>query len=217
MSETQLTPDFSSMEIGKLRQYASHLRLAIPKTATKQDIIDSINAKLRDRSTPEIADAGTRPRPGYARIKLLVDPMPGASNLPVYINANGYVCTVPRDVVVDVPMRVVRTLNDAVVLRKKQSVNMQQDGREKFETTESMVPSYPFQVLDMVPGPEVLSSFEERKLRTIKPRRRYRDMFGRWPKPRDLQRAIEQGLISLQDDEELDDVTANLTPSAMME
>lgn len=211
-----LTPDFSEMDIGKLRQYASHLRLAIPKTSTKQDIIDSINAKLRDRSTPEIAEAGSRPRAGYARIKLLVDPMPGASNMPVYVNANGYVCTIPRDVVVDVPMRVVRTLNDATVLRKKQSTNMQPDGREKFETTESNVPSYPFQVLDMVPGPEVLTSFEERKLKSIGPRRRYRDMFGRWPKPRDLQRAIEQGLVSLKDDEELDEITANLAPADML-
>jgi hypothetical protein len=212
----ELTPDFDAMDIGKLRQYASHLRLAIPRTATKQDIIDSINAKLRDRSTPEIAEAGSRPRPGYARIKLLVDPMPGASNMPVYVNANGYVCTIPRDVVVDVPMRVVRTLNDATVLRKKQSTNMQPDGREKFETTESNVPSYPFQVLDMVPGPEVLTSFEERKLKSIGPRRRYRDMFGRWPKPRDLQRAIEQGLVSLKEDEELDEVTANLAPADML-
>lgn len=216
MSDNQLTPDFSEMEIGKLRQYASHLRLAIPRTATKQDIIDSINAKLRDRSTATVAEAGTKPRPGWARIKLLVDPMPGASNLPVYVNANGYVCTIPRDVVVDVPMRVVRTLNDATVLRKKQSVAMQADGREKFQTTESQVPSYPFSVIDMTPGVEVLTSFEERKLKTIGPRRRYRDMFGRWPKPRDLQRAIEQGLISLKDDEELDETTANLAPADML-
>jgi hypothetical protein len=210
-------PDFNEMEIGKLRQYAAHLRLAIPKTSTKKDIIEAISAKLRDRSTPTIADSTTKLKPGFAKIKVLGDPMPGASNSPVYLNANGYVCTIPRDVEVIVPMRVVRTLQDAKVRRKKQTFTPDASGREITQTVESEVPSYPFMILDMVPGPEVLTTLEQRKLKTIGPRRRYRDMFGRWPKPRDLQRAIEQSLISLKDDEELDEITANLAPSAMVE
>jgi hypothetical protein len=209
-------PDFESMEMGKLRQYASHLRLAIPRTATKQDIIESISNKLRDRSTPTLADTTSSVKPGYAKIKVLGDPMPGASNMPIYVNANGYVCTIPRDVEVIVPNRVVRTLNDAKVKRKKQTFVADQHGREITQTTETEVPSYPFQVLEIVPGPEVLTTLEERKLKTIGPRRRYRDMFGRWPRPRDLQRAIEQGLLKIKEDEELDEVTANLVPTDML-
>lgn len=213
---TATTPDFESMDIGKLRQYASHLRVAVPKTATKVDIIEAISAKLQNRSTAQLAIADGAVPPGYAKIRVLGNPMPGASNYPIYVNANGYECTIPRDVDVIVPMRIVRTLNDAVVKKKKQSISTDASGRERFQTTENYVPSYPFQVLEMNPGPEVLTTLEQRKLKTIGPRRKYRDLFGRWPRPRDLIRAIEQNLITLGDDEELDAATASLPPTRDM-
>lgn len=197
------SPNFEDMPIGTLRQYASHLRVAVPKTATKADIIDAINGKLRNKTVAELALDGSTVKPGYAKILVLENPMPGSSNMPVYINANGYVCTIPRGVEVIVPNRVVRTLNDAVVKKKKQSIAAGADGRESFKESEVMTPSYPFQVLEIVPGPEVLTTLEIAKQKTIGPRRRYRDLFGRWPRPRDLLRAIEQGLIKLQEDEVL--------------
>ena len=203
MSNTIDTPDFASMDIGKLRQYASHLRVAIPKTATKKDILEAINAKLAGRTTPVLADDSTTVKPGHAKILIIEDPTPEASNFPVYLNCNGYVCTIPRGKEVIVPMRVVRTLQDATVLRRKQSMTVDQHGREIFKDTTVRVPSYPFQILEMTPGPEPLTAFEIAKEKTMGPRRRYRDMFGRWPRPRELTRAIEQKLISLEKGEEL--------------
>lgn len=196
------SPSFEDLPIGKLREYASHMRVALAKTATKKEIIEALNRKVRDRSVAELAGPSSSIKPGYAKIRLLQDPMPDAQNLPVYVNANGYVCTIPRGVDVIVPMRVVRTLNDAVVKRKKQSIaNI--NGREQFSETEVISPSYPFQVIESVPGPEVLTTLEMAKLKTIGPRRRYQKLFGRWPRPKDLTRAIEQGLIKLEDEEML--------------
>lgn len=201
---------FEDMPIGKLREYAKHMRVALAKTDTKGEIIDALNRKLRDRSMPELATSESAVKPGYAKIRLMQDPMPDAQNFPVYLNANGYACTIPRGVDVIVPMRVVRTLQDAQVTRKKQSVSSI-NGREQFSETEITSPSYPFQILEMVPGPDVLTSLEKSKLRTIGPRRRYRAMFGRWPRPKDLTRAIEQGLIQLEDDELLGTASAGLS------
>lgn len=204
------SPNFEEMTIGKLREYASHMRVAVAKTATKVEIIEALNRKVRDRAVTEIATSDSEVKPGYAKITVMQDPMPDAMNYPVYVNANGYVCTIPRGIPVIVPMRVVRTLQDAQVKRKKQSV-ANVNGREQFTETEITSPSYPFQIHEMVPGPEVLTTLEQAKLRTIGPRRRYRDIFGRWPRPKDLTRAIEQGLIKLQDDEVLGLESSNLT------
>ena len=199
------TPNFKDMEIGKLRQYASHLRLPLSKTATKLDIIEAIERKLDGRVIPTIASSDNSPLPGYARIRVLEDPTPGAMNMPVYINANGYVATLPRGVPIDVPMRVVRTLNDAVVRRRKQSTVVDPDtGREFFKETTVDTPSYPFQVIEMTPGPEVLTAHELNKKKADGPRKRYRQLFGHYPKRGDLQRAIEQNLISLNPEETVD-------------
>lgn len=196
------TPNFREMDIGKLRQVAKHLRLAVPKTSTKDDMISAIEAKLAGKTMPDLAEAGTVLKPGYARIKLLEDPMPGASNSPAYVNINGYQATLPRGVEIVVPLRVVRALNDAVVNKRRQTMVAGAHGREEFRETTVKVPSFPFQILDMSPGPDPLTALEQSKKKIMAPRRRYRAMFGRWPRPKDLTRAIEQGLISMNTDED---------------
>lgn len=203
MSATINTPNFNEMPIGKLREYAKHMRVALAKTATKEEIIDALLAKLNGRTTALLAtDNGAVP-PGHAKITVHEDPIPGASNIPVYINANGYVATIPRGVEVIVPMRVVRLLNDAKVNRRKQTYTAGTDGREMFRETTISVPSYPYTVHEMTPGPEPLTSLEIAKQKAQRPRKRYKDLFGHWPRPGELPRAIEKGLISLEDGEDL--------------
>lgn len=196
-------PNFDEMNIGKLRQYASHMQVAVAKTATKKEIIDAISAKLKGRQAPILADSDDRVPPGHAKIIVLEDPMPGASNYPVFLNANGYLCTIPRGKPVIVPMRVVRTLQNATVNKRKQSLMTDEFGREKFVESTVVVPSYPFNVLEITPGPEPLTPLEQTKMKTIGPRRRYREMFGHWPRNGQLTRAIEQGLIKLDVNEDL--------------
>lgn len=208
------TPNFNEMEIGKLRQYASHLRVPLAKTATKSEIIDAIERKLNGRVVPTLATSDNSPLPGYARIRVLEDPTPGAQNMPVYVNANGYVATLPRGVDIDVPMRVVRVLNDAIVRRRKQSTVLDQaTGREIFKETTVNTPSYPFQIIEMTPGPEVLTAHELNKKKADGPRKRYRALFGHYPKRGDLQRAIEQGLVSLNPEETVEQVPASMLTS----
>lgn len=196
-------PNFAEMDRGKLMQYASHLRIAFPNTATKSDLIEMIDNKLKGRTTAKLADNSTKVPPGHAKIRINEDPMPGASNFPIYINANGYECTIPRGKDVIVPMRVVRTLQDASVKRRKQTSSIDAQGREFTQESEIVVPSYPYQVLEMNPGPEPLTNLEKSKLKSIRPRERYRDKFGYWPQAGQLRGAIEKGLISLEENEEL--------------
>jgi hypothetical protein len=202
---TIVGPNFNEMDEEKLRQYASHLHVAVKKTSTKEEIIAAISNKIRDKTVPVIADATSDIPPGHAKITIMEDPMPGASNIPVFLNANGYVCTIPRGKPVIVPRRVVRVLENAMVNRRKQSLITDEHGREKFVESTVVVPSYPFTVHDMTPGPEPLTAFEQSKARTIGPRRRYQALFGHWPKSHELIRAIEQGLITLDTNEDVAD------------
>jgi hypothetical protein len=186
------------------------MRLPIAKTAKKDEIIEAIEKKLSGRIIPEFATKDTELKPGYSRIIVLSDPMPHASNLPIFLNANGYMCMIPRDKEVIVPNRVVRVLNDAKVKRFKQTLVADANGREVFKETQVISPSYPFQVLETKAGPEVYTALEISKQRTAGPKRRYKQIFGRWPRPKELTRALEQKLISVNDDEALDPVTESL-------
>lgn len=193
--------DFDAMKISELREYAAHMRIPLAKTATKEEIKEAIKRKLAGRAAPVLAKQGDKVPPGHAKIIINEDPNPGSMQVPIYLNANGYVCTIPRGKEVIVPMRVVRVLQDAKVNRLVQKEVQDQYGRMVFQNTTVTVPSYPFQVLEVNPGPEPLTILEKQKLRSNGPRKRYAEMFGRYPRPAELRRAIEKGLIKLHEDE----------------
>jgi hypothetical protein len=196
-------PDFSAMPIGKLREYASHFQIPLAKTATKDEIRQAIERKMGGKSSPLLAAIDGKVPPGHAKIIINEDATPGSKNFPIYMNVNGYEVTVPRGKEVTVPMRIVRTLNNAKVKRRSQMEVQDEYGRNVFKETTVTVPSYPFQVLEMTPGPEPLTPLEISKKKTMGPRRRYRALFGHWPRGHELNRAIEKGLISLNSDEDL--------------
>lgn len=193
--------DFDAMKISELREYAAHMRIPLAKTATKEEIKEAIKRKLAGRAAPVLAKQGDKVPPGHAKIIINEDPNPGSMQVPIYLNANGYVCTIPRGKEVIVPMRVVRVLQDAKVNRLVQKEVQDQYGRMVFQNTTVTVPSYPFQILEVNPGPEPLTILEKQKLRSNGPRKRYAELFGRYPRPAELRRAIEKGLIKLHDDE----------------
>lgn len=207
-------PDFEDMDIGKLRQYASFMKLSLPKTATKQDIIEAISNKQKGRATAVLSDNGSRVPPGHAKIRILEDSRPGAKNYPVYFQVNGYECTVPRGKEVVVPMRIVRALQDATVDKLVQSEEVDERGRSYFKNEYIKSPSYPYQVLEMTPGPEPLTNFERSKQKTVGPKRRFKHKFGYYPKPGQLHRAIEKGLIDLEEGEELEAAEENFAAKA---
>ena len=83
-------------------------------------------------------------------------------------------------------------------------------GRRVPTTTTVTVSSYPFTVLEETPGEEPLTILEKQKLKSNGPRMRFAAMFGYWPRPADLRRAIEKGLIKVQDEETISSVSSQM-------
>lgn len=190
--------NFKEMTVGQLKEVAKHMRVAVDKNATAEEIIAALSKKQRGRTVADIAQKGSSLQPGYARIKL-DETQTSNRQIPVYVFDNGLEYTIPRGVEVDVPIRIMNHLRNAKVKRRRQIDG--EDGRPK--TTFLDVLQYPFQVVDIAPGPEIKTKREEAAERLIGPRRRYRDMFGRWPRPRDMSRAIEAGILKLNAEEDL--------------
>ena len=200
------TPDFNSMSVPKLKEYAALQRLPVDKNSTKEELIEAIQRKLSGRVMPQLADKDTDLKPGYSHIRIEEDPSPTAKQIPVYINDNGFECTIPRGVEVIVPNRVVDNLRNATAKRLRQ---IEQDSGPPI-TKEVRVPSYPFQVLESKPGPQVLTKREMQARKKFAPRLRYWQQFGKWPKPRELAYALQQGFLQLESGEELDKSTQDM-------
>jgi len=204
MSDQITVKKFEDMTVGQLREAAKHMNIPVPQGSDKKDLVELLNNRKSQRTVAEVSLKGTKPAPGYCRIR--IDENPNSNkNIPVYVFDNGLEYTVPRGVEVDVPKRIVDNLRNAVVRRVKQEEG--EDGRPK--TTYINVPQYPLQVLDSTPGPDLKSKREIAAERLMGPRRAYREIFGRWPRRHELNRAIESGLINLNAGE-------TLHPSEMM-
>lgn len=190
--------NYKDMTVGQLKEVAKHMRVAVSKDASPEEIIEALNKKQRGRTVAEIAQKQSTLKPGYSRIRI-DETLTSNRQIPVYVYVNGLDMTIPRGVEVDVPNRVVEHLRNSKVKRRKQV-----DGADgKPVTTFLEVLQYPFQILDINPGPDIKTKRELSAERLIGPRRRYRDMFGRWPRPRDMTRAIESGLLKLNVEEDL--------------
>lgn len=191
--------ELATYDIGKLRKYASLQRVAISRDMTQEQILEAIKQKMKDREAVGLAEAGTMPAPGFARIILHRDPTPGSSNRPVYINANGWKACIPRGVEVDVPHKAVNVLNDAKEVRKEEDPSQPYNSPNRWRNT--LVHSYPFQLVSMTPGPDPRPGLEKTKMASYGPRVAFRDRFGRWPKRAELLEAIKDGLIKLNSGE----------------
>lgn len=199
------TPDFNKMSLPKLKEYAAIQRLPVDKNTTKEELIEAIHRKLAGRIMPQLAK-DTELKPGYSRIRIEEDPSPTAKQIPVYVNDNGMEVTIPRGVEVIVANRLVDNLRNATAKRLRQ---VEQESGPPI-TKEVRVPSYPFQVLESKPGPQILTKRELAARKKFAPRLRYWQQFGKWPKPRELAYAIQQGFLNLESGEELDKSTQEL-------
>lgn len=187
-----------TMTEAALRKYADLQRVPVTKDMTRKEIIAVIKARQKDRATVEIAETGTRPKQGWARIELMKDQSPGASNRPVYVNANGYRCTIPRGVEVDVPLKVVSVLNDSRSMRVSEDPDKPFNDPRRYR--KEMLPSYPFQVKDINQGPDPRPGHELGKLAKQGPREEFRQQFGRYPRKDELIQAQKEGFIKLRGD-----------------
>lgn len=192
MSEQVYVKKFEDMTLGQLREVAKHMNIAIPAGSDKDSIVQLLNNRKSQRSVAEVALKGSEPAPGYCRIR--IDENPNSNkNIPVYVFDNGLEYTVPRGIEVDVPRRIMQTIRNSIVRRVKQEEG--DDGKPK--TTYINVPQYPFQLIASTPGPDLKSKREIAAERLIGPRRAYREVFGKWPRRQELNRAIESGIVVL--------------------
>jgi hypothetical protein len=191
---TELDQELESYDIAKLRKYAALNRISITREMDKAAIIEAIKNKNRGKDFILLAEAGKAPKPGFARIILQRDPTPGAANRPVYVQVNGYKCTVPRGVEVDVPHKVVNVLNDAKERKVEEDPSEPVNSMRRFKYVE--IHSYPFSVLMATPGPDPSPSPAiQAKQAGYGPRLEYRDKYGRWPRRSELLEAIKNGFI----------------------
>lgn len=188
--------NLDQLSIQSLRKYAALYRITLPKDATKAGIIEIIKAKRNSQDMAVVVeDTSGRPKPGWTRMHLHRDPMPGAQNNPVFVGANGYNVTIPRGVDVDVPDKVISVLNDAVEYRLVENLNEPINSPNRWEY--KPVLSYPFSVLDRNPGPDPRPGFEKGKAATMGPRIKFKELFGRWPSHAELLEAQKEGLLKI--------------------
>jgi hypothetical protein len=101
---------------------------------------------------------------------------------------NGFGVSIPRNVPVDVPEKIVRVLESSVHFVPIEGA----DGKTRGEAQLS----YPFQVVAHTPGPDPTPGYEKTKARMYARRLAYRDEFGYWPRNQaQLREAEEKGLI----------------------
>lgn len=188
--------ELETLSIQALRKYAALYRINLPKDANKERIVEIIKAKRNVQDMALIVEEGsTGPAAGWSRIHVHRDPTPGATNNPVFVGANGYNVTIPRGVDVDVPIKVVGVLADAVEHRLVENYQAPLGAPERWEYKKML--SYPFSVVATNPGPDPRPGFERGKASTMGPRIKFRELFGRWPNHTELLEAQKEGLLKV--------------------
>jgi bifunctional DNase/RNase len=185
--------DLEDLTIAELRSEASKLRIPLTRDMNKSVIIEAIK-QVKNSPIDRIvgAEDSDRPAPGYARIVINKDSDPKASNADVYCQINGYAVLIRRGIEVDVPIKIVKgVLNNAKmkVLREDQHKGLTDPERYYFEE----VFSYPFNVVDINPGPDPRPGIEAAAAKRNAPRRRFHKENGYWPRPAELKDWLRNG------------------------
>lgn len=186
---------FHKMNLPQLKKYCALFRLPVPNEATKEDLVELLKQRAQVKEMAVVAETSNRPAPGWCRIEVNRDPTPGHSNRPIYVAINGYRITIPRGTPVDVPIKIRDVLNDAREYKLVENQDEPLNSTRRY--MRQAVLSYPFQVLDINPGPDPRPGYEQAKQAQYGPRKQFYDMFRRWPKRHELIEAQKEGLIKL--------------------
>jgi hypothetical protein len=187
--DQELATHLDGMQIAELRKTAKLYNVALSREMTAEDIKAAIQNKKSKHGmvTEAISDA---PAPGRWRIIVHKDSQHGAQagSRPVFVKVNGFGVSIPRNVPVDMPEKIVRVLESSVHFVPIEGA----DGKTRGEAQLS----YPFQVVAHTPGPDPTPGYEKTKARMYARRLAYRDEFGYWPRNQaQLREAEEKGLI----------------------
>lgn len=187
-----LKTNLETRTIGELRKQATqNFGLKLTREHTKEDIIALIVAAASKGNYAAAADGEIKP--GWARIKLAAT-NDYRSAFPVHVNANGYECKIPFGIEVDVPIRVLESLKNAV----EYHVGQNEFGERVIKYSES----YPFQVIGIVDGPDPRPGLEAGREQRLRPKRRFTEQFGFYPTDKVFAEFVQSGMFKLNQDEQ---------------
>lgn len=176
---------FENLSIGDLRSQAAKVYgLRITRDQTKEDLIELILGHVAKTNVAHASDGDLKP--GWARVKLN-NTGDYRSEQPVYLNANGYETFIPFGVEVDIPIRALESLKNAVEFRVY--VNEFQEKAHKFSD------SYPFTVLGVCEGPDPRPGLEVRREAKIRPKRAFYEQFEYYPTDKQFRDMVTAGLF----------------------
>lgn len=183
----QLKTQLEVLPMAELRKRAvQHFGLKLSREMTKEDVLTMVIGEVAKRNYAGIADGDLRP--GYARIKL--QKVGWRSSFPAYINANGYECFIPYNINVDVPLRVLESLDHAEEFTVSDGV---EDG--SYEIKQSYVQSYPYQLIERCEGPDPKPGIEIQREQKLKPKYLFREQFGFWPTDKVMKDYMQAGMF----------------------
>lgn len=178
---------FENQSIADLRTQASKVYgLRITRDMSKDDLIQAILGHVAKTNIAHAADGELKP--GWARIKLN-NTGDYRSEQPVYVNANGFECHIPFGIEVDVPIRCLESLKNAIEFRVY--INDFQEKAHKFSD------SYPFNIIGQVDGPDPRPGLEVRREAKIRPKLRFREKFDFYPTDKQLREFVTNGMFKL--------------------
>lgn len=195
MTDRDSNPNLSSLRstletlsIQELRTRASkQFGLKLPREANKESIIDLIVGVAQKKNFAQLGSGDLQP--GFARIR--VHATNGKTPFPFYTNTNGYEAFIPFNVDVDVPIKVLDTLRNAEEMILKSDEN---------EEIREFSLSYPFTLIDQVPGPDPRPGLEAQREVRLRPKRAFLKKFGYWPSDRALLEYRNGNLVPQLDD-----------------
>lgn len=126
-----------------------------PRDYTRDRIISTILSMAEDSGRVKaVTDVNSPPAPGYARIRINKNNNPGGND-PVQITVNNITKTILRDKVVDVPIKFVDALKNAVNdMMVPDDFTYSEENRDALEEMFQEERNYDFSILEVSPGPD---------------------------------------------------------------
>jgi hypothetical protein len=173
------------LKIADLRKVAKLLGISAQRDWTAEDFVRAIKTKQSGSVPSLVFDNSLAPKPGYARIIVHRDMTPGHKNTPIHVGVNGLLYSIPRGIEVDIPEPHVKALYNAKSLVTNQTSEV--EGRTEYK--DSMVQSYPFQVLAVTPGR--FSNPGDGRAVSYARKKAFNQKYGRWPTKGELEEAMK--------------------------
>lgn len=184
-----------SLNIAELRKKAAVYNVTLTRTMTREDILEQVKARLAGGKYA-IEAAGDLPKPGFARIRIFNDPSPAASNRPVYVSVNNYAVLIPREVEVDVPVKIAEALGNSRSSRLAEDRTEPVGSASRYKFKE--VQNYPFAIVSVTAGPDPRGSYEKAAAQRERPREAFREKFGYYPTAEEVKEALRSGDLKIE-------------------